>query len=116
MIKDSNVTVMVSDIKSALKFYTETLGFKAGSIYGEEWAEVKAPGLTIGLHPLKGQPKPFGRGGLSIGFSVDDLDEMIEPLKKKGIDFNLHEDVATRLAFFADRDGNPLYFCEVKMR
>jgi catechol 2,3-dioxygenase-like lactoylglutathione lyase family enzyme len=45
MIKEANVTVMVSDLNRAIKFYTETLGLKLVSQYQTHWAEIQAPGL-----------------------------------------------------------------------
>ena len=51
MIKSGNVTIMASDFERAFRFYTETLGFKVGSRFGNVWAEVETEGLTIGIHP-----------------------------------------------------------------
>ena len=108
---DSNVTVMVSDMDRAIKFYTETLSLKLGKRYGSEWAEIQGPGITIGLHPSK---ESHQKGNLSIGLNVDNRDKAVEELQKKGITFHLKHDEATRLAFFQDPVGTPLYLCEVK--
>ncbi len=50
MIQEGNVTVMVSDLERAIRFYTEALGLKLKWRWGD-YAEVEAPGVTIGLHP-----------------------------------------------------------------
>ena len=50
-IQDCNVTVMVSNMDNAIKFYSETLGFKLKARYGDHWADIEGPGIAIGLHP-----------------------------------------------------------------
>jgi catechol 2,3-dioxygenase-like lactoylglutathione lyase family enzyme len=107
---DANVTVMVSNMDRAIKFYTETLGLKLGKRYGDHWAEIQAPGMTIGLHPSK---EKHQKGSVSIGLNVESRDKAVEELKKKGIEFHLKDDDATKLAFFHDPDGTELYLCEV---
>ncbi len=39
MIEKGNVTIMVADLDRSIKFYTETLGFKLGSRFGNMWAK-----------------------------------------------------------------------------
>ena len=82
MFKAANVTVMVSDINRALDFYTNVLGLPAGMRHGNNYAEVKAPGVTIVLHP-KGdnEPKASPKGNLSIGFQVADVKKATENMK-----------------------------------
>jgi len=116
MIKEANVTVMVSDMKKAVKFYTETLGLEVKAQWGDEFAQLKAPGTIIALHPsVKGGAKPGDSKSLSIGFSVDGLEKAVAELKKKGVKFTkVTDDGPVRLAFFVDPDGNPLYLSESK--
>ena len=116
MIKDANVTVMVSDMEKAVQFYTNTLGLKLKSRYGNEFAQVMAPGTTIALHPIsQNGPKPGHSDAISIGFAVDDLDKAIAELKGKGVQFSrISDDTQVRLAFFTDPDGNPLYLSHSK--
>jgi catechol 2,3-dioxygenase-like lactoylglutathione lyase family enzyme len=120
MINGGNVTVMVSDMETAVSFYTETLGLKLTYRAGNEWAEIDAgPGVTIGLHRA-GQhgPAPGTPGSLSIGFNIEGrMEEAMETLRSKGVIFrgpvidNPNEGV--RLAFFGDPDGTSLYLCEL---
>jgi catechol 2,3-dioxygenase-like lactoylglutathione lyase family enzyme len=117
LIKKAVVTIYVSDVDAANKFYTETLGMKQIAKYGKEWAEVESYGVTIGLHPSREySPKPGSGSALSIGFEVDDLDRSVTELKSKGVRFsrNINEDGTVRLAHFSDPDGNPLYLSQVK--
>ena len=50
-IQSSNITVMVTNMDAAVRFYTETLGMTLKSRYGNNWADVEGPGIAIGLHP-----------------------------------------------------------------
>lgn len=52
MYKSCNVTVMVSDFDKSIKFYIDTLGLILKNRWGNEFAYIEAPGLTIGLHPF----------------------------------------------------------------
>ncbi len=52
MIEGGTPTIYVSDMDRAVEFYTEVLGLRLESRYGNEWASVDAgKGMTIGLHP-----------------------------------------------------------------
>ena len=117
MLKEGNVTVMVKEMNRSIRFYVESLGLKLKYRHGDDWAEVEAPGLTIGLH-LAGNmgPQPGKSESLSIGFTVKEMNSAAENLKKKGVTFSPHrvDEGPVRLAFFTDPDGTPLYLCEVK--
>lgn len=115
MIKEANVTVMVSDMKRSVKFYTGTLGLKLESRWGDEFAQIAAPGITIALHPVVKGGKPGRSESLSIGFAVDDIDKAMKGLKAKGVKFSrVTDDGPVKLAFFSDPDANPLYMSESK--
>ena len=116
MISQANVTVMVADMNRAIKFYTETLGLKLKAHYGDQFAQVEAPGVIIALHPAsKGGPRPGNSESLSIGFAVDNLEKAMGELKAKGVPFSkVTDDAQVRLAFFTDADGNPLYLSQSK--
>lgn len=115
MIKEANVTVMVTDMERAVKFYVGTLGLELKAQWGDQFAQVKAPGTVIALHPaVKGGARP-GDSSLSIGFSVDDLEKTMTEMKEKGVKFTrVSEDGPVKLAFFGDPDGNPLYLSQSK--
>jgi endonuclease III/catechol 2,3-dioxygenase-like lactoylglutathione lyase family enzyme len=112
----ANVTVLVSDFERALAFYTATLGLPVTARYGDEWAELQVPGLTIALHPA-------GRRGLggnrqtnvAIGFQVERLEPALAALAARGVAFTMggEDGGGPRLAHFADPDGTPLYLCEL---
>jgi catechol 2,3-dioxygenase-like lactoylglutathione lyase family enzyme len=118
MIDRSNVTVMVRDFEKAIRFYTETMGFKLILRAANEWAEVAAPGLIIGIHPWSPGhgPEPGKPSGMSMGFEVAEIGKAVEAFRAKGINFHgpVQDNDNVKLAFFGDPDGNALYLCEVK--
>ncbi len=107
---------MVADMERSVRFYVDTLGLKLRNRYGNEFAQVLAPGTVIALHPVSKEASivnPSDR--MSIGFGVDHLDGVMAELKKKGVRFlRVSDDTQVRLAFFADPDGNALYLSESK--
>lgn len=117
MFKSGNVTLMVADMKKAVQFYVETLGLKLQYQVEGHWAQVETSGLTIGLHPISenGSPEQGKSESLSIGLEPEDFNYTFEILKSEGIVFaNIIDEKATRLAYFTDPDGNPLYLFEIK--
>jgi catechol 2,3-dioxygenase-like lactoylglutathione lyase family enzyme len=116
MIKEANMTLMVSNIERSIRFYTEVLGLKLKARYGDQFAQIEAPGSIIALHPSSEKgPQPGKSESLSIGFAVDRLELAVEELKSKGVVFSrISDDVQVRLAFFTDPDGNPLYLSQTK--
>lgn len=116
MYRDANVTLMVSDMKRSIHFYKEVLGLKQGTSFGEEWVEMEAPNLKIGLHPTSEKLNTkLIKISMSIGLRVDDLDEAMELLKRRGVTFGpLFQDQGSRIAPLADPDGYPLYLIELK--
>lgn len=112
MFKSGNVTVMVADLKKAVQFYVETLGLKLQHEPDGHFAQIEAPGLTIGLLHLAGEQnsQPVKSTSMSIGFVVEDLGAAIETLRSRGVEF--HDSVdgkAAQVIHFNDPDGNTLY-------
>ncbi len=110
-IKSGNVTLMVSNMDRAVKFYTEVLGFPLKERYQNEWAEVSGPGISICFHPMKGSK---GHGSMSLGFQVKNIRELAAELESKGISVKIVDESYLTLAQFSDPDGTPLYFAEMK--
>ena len=117
MIAGGSVTVYVSNMDQAVRFYTETLGLKLQARWGDHYAQVDAgPGLMLGLHPASPTgPKPGTEGSISIGLLVTQpLEEVISTLTGRGVSFRgpILEDTGVRLALFGDPDGNSLYLAQ----
>jgi predicted enzyme related to lactoylglutathione lyase len=107
------ITLLVSDMEKAVKFYTEKLGLKLSQRYGDEFAVVTAPGLTIGLHPQPRQPSPQMHS-MSIGLGVDSIESAMHDLAARGIKFTspIVEDPPVRIAHFSGPGGVPLYLVQ----
>lgn len=117
-VKEANVTIMVTDMKRAIRFYVDVLGLELKANYSDQYAQVASPGVMIGLHPVtKEAPHPGKSENVSVGFGVESLSAAIAELKAKGVAFSrVVEDRPTKLAFFTDPDGNPLYLSETARR
>jgi catechol 2,3-dioxygenase-like lactoylglutathione lyase family enzyme len=116
MFEQCNVTVMVADMDRAVDFYTQALKLPLGNRYGNEWAEIHAPGVTIGLHPQNEGISGVATGNISIGFQVEDLGAAVAELQQRGViidDGAIRDGGTDRIVNFADPDGTPLYLIEL---
>ena len=109
-ILNSIITIMVSDMDAAIAFYTETLGFKLKNRYESHWADIEAPGMSIGLHPSSRDT--LQGNNLQVGLSVPDLSLAMTGLAEKGVKFSPIRDDNVKLAYFSDPDGNIFYLVE----
>jgi predicted enzyme related to lactoylglutathione lyase len=80
-------------------------------------ASVKTPGgLIIGLHPASDESPAGRKGSTIVGFNLDEpIESVVEKLKKEGVRFTkkIAEDGSSRVANFADPDGNEFYLIEL---
>ena len=83
-IKQANVTVNVKDIERSLAFY-QSIGFELKNRWGNFYAQLIAPGITIGLHPTSEEMLKGNSGNVSIGFTTDNLEETRTALQKLSI-------------------------------
>lgn len=113
MYSESQVTLMVPDMDEAVRFYTVTLGLRLKARYGDEFAVVEGPGLTIGLHPQRVAQSPL-TNAMSVGLGVDSLEATMAELSARGVSFigAIREDPPIRIAYFVGPGGTPLYLCE----
>jgi predicted enzyme related to lactoylglutathione lyase len=118
MYRSANLTVMVSDMQRAIDFYTSVLGLELKVRYGDFWAEVTTPGMTLGLHPARGAIDRGACDGLSVGFEVEDIQAAVAALAAKGVALTapVRETDELWQASFVDPDGTPLYFAQSKYR
>ena len=103
------VWVPVDDMDRALKFYGETLGLDVTK-RTQEWSEIDAGGLTIGLNAREGT-SAHADGGAVITFTPEGgIDAEVERLSAAGIDFpgGISDHPWGRIAPFKDSEGNDL--------
>lgn len=111
-IKETNVTIMVSNMDKSVAFY-EAIGLKVKNRWANHYAQLVAKDIIIGLHPASGEIKPSAN--VSIGFITENLEEVKEHLGKEKIAFSLSEDKAGKFAHFTDPDGTTIYFMQPNM-
>jgi len=117
MITGGNATIFVSNMDTAVRFYTEALGLKLTNRFGNDWATVDAgTGLTIGLHPSSEKyPAPGTKGSMMLGLEIDEpIDKVIARLAQKGVRMssNVERTMAGSFAHLQDPDGNEIYLWE----
>lgn len=110
-IKESNVTINVSDIDKSISFY-ESIGFKLKNRWGNHYARLTAPGITIGLHPTSDSHLSGQSGNISIGLTVEDFGNAISFLQTLSIRVKEREEEGGRFLHFEDPDGTAIYFIE----
>ena len=106
------VSVPTRDQDRALKFYTDSLGFRVvtDQPFGEQrWIELRIPGAETGivLFTPPGQEDRIG-GFMNLSFATDDVRKTYEELSARGVEFvqpPKTEHWGTS-AIFKDPDGN----------
>lgn len=86
---------LVNDVSSAVKFYTNSLGFKLEQQYGPAMAIVSKDEFNLwlaGPQSSAAQPMPDGQKPQPGGWSrfvleVDNLNELVTNLKTQGVHF-----------------------------
>ncbi|KYD08308.1 VOC family protein [Caldibacillus debilis] len=108
--KISSVVLHVKDTKVSAEFYGKVLGLKKTDEYdGMVWFLIgEGENVTpLMLHPSE-KPNPV-TAGLSVDFSVDDVDALVSAVKSAGIGRVVQEPVdrewGVREAIIEDPDG-----------
>src|ERR1700712_1054834 len=100
------VWVPVSDMGRAVTFYRDTLGLKVTET-DDDWSEVDANGLLIGLNAR--EDSASSDGGAVISFQPeDDIESEVADLETKGVSFTgkISDHEWGRIAPFKDSEGN----------
>jgi len=98
----------VSDMESAISFYSDVLGFRLTS--RDVVARFDIDGVLFELVPARQKGKLKGDGNARLCLKVDDIDRAVEYLKKKGVTRGEIQKVENgRLASVEDLDGNEIY-------
>ena len=112
------VTIFVSDMDRAVRFYADVLGMKVEYRFGNDWASLKTEdGVTVGLHPASNASPAGKKGSITIGFEVSEpIDKAVAGMKAKGVEFtgSIVDDKEIKAAHFADPDGNEMYIVETQ--
>jgi predicted enzyme related to lactoylglutathione lyase len=104
----ATVWLPVTDMDRSVAFFRDSLGLQVEQ-HEDEWSEVTAGDVTIGLNG-RSEEQPGSGGGL-IAFKVDgDIEAEVEELKGKGVEFDgeVTDHPWGRIATFHDPDGTEL--------
>src|SRR5436190_18122756 len=112
-IKQANVTINVKDMEAAVSFY-QSIGLSVKNRWGNYYAQLTAPRITIGLHPTSNGNLKGNSGNVSIGFTSDDLEETRSSLEKLSITVTERSEEGGQFLHFSDPDGTALYFIKSK--
>jgi catechol 2,3-dioxygenase-like lactoylglutathione lyase family enzyme len=110
-IKDSNVTIMVKNMDKSVAFY-QSIGFNIKQRWDNQYAQLTAPGITLGIHPTNDNIS--NSGNVSIGFTTDNFEESKDQLNSLAIQTQLREEEGGKFIHFSDPDGTALYFIKPK--
>jgi catechol 2,3-dioxygenase-like lactoylglutathione lyase family enzyme len=117
MFSSGNITIYVSNMDRAVRFYSEVLGLRLAYRFGDHWASVElGKGLTIGLHPASAEMPAGRKGSMAIGLELTgSIHEAVKALEAKGVKFQgvVNEGKSGSFAGFEDPDGNPLYLAQL---
>jgi catechol 2,3-dioxygenase-like lactoylglutathione lyase family enzyme len=118
MFSSGNVTVYVSNMDRAVRFYSEVLGLRLAYRFGDHWASVElGKGLTIGLHPASAESPAGRRGSMAIGLELSgvSIHDAMRQLEAKGVKFQgaVNEGKSGSFVGFTDPDGNQLYLAQL---
>ena len=123
MLFDSidHIAIISSDYQKAKDFYVDKLGFKVKREVERKDRDdfiitLEAPnGILIELFIEKDPPRrvtrPEAAGMRHLAFRVQDIEESVEKLNKKGIEteeIRIDPQNGKRMTFFMDPDGLPL--------
>lgn len=100
------VILLVSDMKSSVKFYRDILGMKLKE-QSKDWTEFSEGGTVLALHPTS-KKKIKKNNSMLVGFSVSDFDDIINGLKQKKVRFykKPKEEPFGKHAIIQDPDGH----------
>ena len=106
-------TIMVKDMEKSIAFY-ESLGLALKNRWSNHYAQLTAPGIVIGLHPMADKVSPNRSNNISIGFTVDNFDEAKSFLEKLKINAQARTEEGGDFLHFNDPDHTALYFIKPK--
>ena len=98
---------------SSISFY-QSLGLVIKNRWGNHYAQLSAPGISIGLHPANNGNLKGNSGNVSIGFTTDNFEEAKSSLERLSIIVTERNEEGGQFLHFNDPDGTALYFIKPK--
>ena len=103
------VSVPVTDMERAKRFYAETLGIPSPSL-DDEWPEFETGNVSLYLVDPSRIGREFAPHGAHIALRVPDVAEARSRPEQAGVEFegDVLDTGVCHMAFFRDPDGNAL--------
>jgi lactoylglutathione lyase len=76
------IMIVVRDMERSVAFYRDVLGLKL-LIKQNNWSQLDAGNIIIGLHPDGDEVKVSPTTGMSIGIYVDDIDKAVVEIRRR---------------------------------
>ena len=112
-ITEANTTINVKDLVKSVSFY-ESIGLQLKSRWNNDYAQLTAPGVIIGLHPTDDSNLKDNSGNTSIGLIASNFEEARDLLRNLSVDFTERQEEGGQFIHFSDPDGTSLYFINPK--
>jgi predicted enzyme related to lactoylglutathione lyase len=104
----ARTVLFVHDMRRALVFYRDVLGFEAEYPPSPGWASLVRGGTAIGLHDGRTDARPTENQPI-LYLAVEDFDRALAALRAAGRTVETHATPAgKRLGLFHDPEGNAL--------
>jgi catechol 2,3-dioxygenase-like lactoylglutathione lyase family enzyme len=108
-IKEANITINVKNLEKSVSFY-ESLGLQVKSRWNNDYAQLTAPGVILGLHPTDASNLKGNSGNTSIGFIANNFEEAKVLLQNLSVAITERQEEGGQFLHFYDPDGTALYF------
>jgi hypothetical protein len=102
---------MVKDMDKSFSFY-RSIVFNLKNRWGDHYAQMTAPGITIGIHP-GGESNVGESGNTSIGLTVDNFEEAQSLLNSLLVKSQSRKEEGGQFLHSSDPDGTILYFIKL---
>ena len=111
------VMIVVRNMERSVAFYRDVLGLTL-LISQQNWSQLDAGNILIGLHPDGDEVKVSPTTGMSIGIYVDDMDKAIAEIRGRHgkIAVGPRQDPFGRWALVFDPDGYSIQLIEMKRK
>ncbi|MCH7760617.1 VOC family protein [candidate division TA06 bacterium] len=106
-MKLGHIEIFVKDPLKSKDFYGEVLGFEVTDVQDDKFVWLKYGSAEILLRPGKTSESPptYQDASTAIVFYTDNLDQSVDELKKRGLEFR-GIDGSERCLTFTDPDGH----------
>jgi predicted enzyme related to lactoylglutathione lyase len=107
------VWLYAADLSRAIAFYRDVLELPVVEETHGEVGHFDAGNVRLSIHPARAG-RPVGSGGFYV-FIVDDIEQEVERLSDRGVEFigGITQEVFGRIAEFRDPDGHELTLWQI---